>query len=416
MSSIKDINLAPSGAHKIDWVRKNCPLLRSLEADFSREKPFQGIRIALSIHLEAKTAYLCKVLAAGGAEMYITGSNPLSTQDDVAAALAADGLNVYAWYDCSEEEYFGHIRSVLEHNCNIIIDDGGDLVHMLHTEMRDRLPYVIGGCEETTTGIIRLIAMARNNELEFPMVMVNNADCKHLFDNRYGTGQSVFDGINRTTNLIVAGKQVVVAGYGWCGKGVAMRAKGLGARVIVTEINPIKAIEAVMDGFDVMPMEEAAKVGDFFITVTGCAGVIREEHFALMKNGAILCNAGHFDVEIDMKRLREIALDTIDQRKNIVGYQISDGQWIYVLAEGRLVNLAAGDGHPAEIMDMSFAIQALSAKYLVEHKDSLNEKLISVPREVDLEVANRKLRFLGKSIDRLTPEQEAYLNSSNIDI
>ncbi|HAD19354.1 MAG TPA: adenosylhomocysteinase, partial [Lachnospiraceae bacterium] len=236
------------------------------------------------------------------------------------------------------------------------------------------------------------------------------------FDNRYGTGQSVFDGINRTTNLIVAGKQVVVAGYGWCGKGVAMRAKGLGARVIVTEINPIKAIEAVMDGFDVMPMEEAAKVGDFFITVTGCAGVIREEHFALMKNGAILCNAGHFDVEIDMKRLREIALDTIDQRKNIVGYQISDGQWIYVLAEGRLVNLAAGDGHPAEIMDMSFAIQALSAKYLVEHKDSLNEKLISVPREVDLEVANRKLRFLGKSIDRLTPEQEAYLNSSNIDI
>lgn len=416
MSSIKDINLAPSGAHKIDWVRKNCPLLRSLEADFSREKPFQGIRIALSIHLEAKTAYLCKVLAAGGAEMYITGSNPLSTQDDVAAALAADGLNVYAWYDCSEEEYFGHIRSVLEHNCNIIIDDGGDLVHMLHTEVRDRLPYVIGGCEETTTGIIRLIAMARNNELEFPMVMVNNADCKHLFDNRYGTGQSVFDGINRTTNLIVAGKQVVVAGYGWCGKGVAMRAKGLGARVIVTEINPIKAIEAVMDGFDVMPMEEAAKVGDFFITVTGCAGVIREEHFALMKNGAILCNAGHFDVEIDMKRLREIALDTIDQRKNIVGYQISDGQWIYVLAEGRLVNLAAGDGHPAEIMDMSFAIQALSAKYLVEHKDSLNEKLISVPREVDLEVANRKLRFLGKSIDRLTPEQEAYLNSSNIDI
>lgn len=416
MSSIKDINLAPSGAHKIDWVRKNCPLLRSLEADFSREKPFQGIRIALSIHLEAKTAYLCKVLAAGGAEMYITGSNPLSTQDDVAAALAADGLNVYAWYDCSEEEYFGHIRSVLEHNCNIIIDDGGDLVHMLHTEMRDRLPYVIGGCEETTTGIIRLIAMARNNELEFPMVMVNNADCKHLFDNRYGTGQSVFDGINRTTNLIVAGKQVVVAGYGWCGKGVAMRAKGLGARVIVTEINPIKAIEAVMDGFDVMPMEEAAKVGDFFITVTGCAGVIREEHFALMKNGAILCNAGHFDVEIDMKRLREIALDTIDQRKNIVGYQISDGQWIYVLAEGRLVNLAAGDGHPAEIMDMSFAIQALSAKYLVEHKDSLNEKLISVPREVDLEVANRKLCFLGKSIDRLTPEQEAYLNSSNIDI
>ena len=371
---------------------------------------------ALSIHLEAKTAYLCKVLAAGGAEMYITGSNPLSTQDDVAAALVADGLNVYAWYDCTPEEYDQHITSVLENNCNIIIDDGGDLVHMLHTKMQDKLQYVIGGCEETTTGIIRLIAMAKNDELKFPMVLVNNADCKHLFDNRYGTGQSVFDGINRTTNLIVAGKYVVVAGYGWCGKGVAMRAKGLGAKVIVTEVDPIKAIEAVMDGFDVMPMNEAAKIGDFFITVTGCAGVISEDDFKVMKNGAILCNAGHFDVEIDMKRLREIALDTIDQRKNIVGYQISEDKWIYVLAEGRLVNLAAGDGHPAEIMDMSFAIQALSAKYLVENANNLTEKLISVPRNVDLEVANRKLRFLGKSIDTLTPEQEKYLNSSNIDL
>ena len=416
MSSIKDITLAPSGAHKIDWVRKNCPLLRSLEEEFSLEKPFEGIRIALSIHLEAKTAYLCKVLAAGGAEMYITGSNPLSTQDDVAAALVEEGLSVYAWYDCTDEEYFDNIRKVLSHDCNIIIDDGGDLVNMLHTEMKEKLPFVIGGCEETTTGIIRLIAMAKKDELAFPMVLVNNADCKHLFDNRYGTGQSVFDGINRTTNLIVAGKNVVVAGYGWCGKGVAMRAKGLGARVIVTEIDPIKAIEAVMDGFDVMPMAEAAKTGDFFITVTGCAGVIREEHFKLMKNGAILCNAGHFDVEVDMKRLREIALDTIDQRKNIIGYQISEDVWIYVLAEGRLVNLAAGDGHPAEIMDMSFAIQALSAKYLVEHKDSLTEKLISVPREVDLEVAHRKLSFLGKEIDTLTPEQEAYLNSSSIEV
>ena len=416
MSSIKDINLAPSGAHKIDWVRKNCPLLRSLEDDFSQEKPFEGIRIALSIHLEAKTAYLCKVLAAGGAEMYITGSNPLSTQDDVAAALVADGLNVFAWYDCTPEEYDQHITNVLENNCNIIIDDGGDLVHMLHTKMQDKLQYVIGGCEETTTGIIRLIAMAKNNELKFPMVLVNNADCKHLFDNRYGTGQSVFDGINRTTNLIVAGKYVVVAGYGWCGKGVAMRAKGLGAKVIVTEVDPIKAIEAVMDGFDVMPMNEAAKIGDFFITVTGCAGVIREQDFKVMKNGAILCNAGHFDVEIDMKRLREIALDTIDQRKNIVGYQITEDKWIYVLAEGRLVNLAAGDGHPAEIMDMSFAIQALSAKYLVENAKKKKKKLINVPRDVDLEVANRKLRFLGKSIDTLTPEQEKYLNSSNIDL
>lgn len=416
MSEIKDISLAPEGEHKIDWVRKNCPLLRSLEEEFSQSLPFKGIRVALSIHLEAKTAYLCKVLAAGGAEMYVTGSNPLSTQDDVAAALAAAGLNVFAWYNSTPEEYEHHIAKVLENNCNIIIDDGGDLVHMLHTKMQDKIQYVIGGCEETTTGIIRLIAMAKKGELKFPMVLVNNADCKHLFDNRYGTGQSVFDGINRTTNLIVAGKNVVVAGYGWCGKGVAMRAKGLGAKVIVTEIDPVKAIEAVMDGFDVMPMQEAAKIGDFFITVTGCAKVISEEDFRVMKNGAILCNAGHFDVEIDMKRLREIALDTIDQRKNIVGYKISEDRWIYVLAEGRLVNLAAGDGHPAEIMDMSFAIQALSAKYLVEHAGELTEKLINVPKEVDMEVATRKLVFLGKQIDTLTPEQEAYLNSSNVDI
>ena len=413
-SEIRDLNLAESGEHKIDWVKKNCPLLRSLEEEFTKTKPFDGIRIALSIHLEAKTAYLCKVLAAGGAKMFVTGSNPLSTQDDVAAALVAAGLTVFAWYNSTPEEYEHHISRVLENDCNIIIDDGGDLVNMLHTKYPEKIKHVIGGCEETTTGIIRLIALANEGKLQFPMVLVNNADCKHLFDNRYGTGQSVFDGINRTTNLIVAGKNVVVAGYGWCGKGVAMRAKGLGAQVIVTEVDPIKAIEAVMDGFDVMPMNEAAKVGDFFITVTGCSHVIDEEDFKVMKNGAILCNAGHFDVEIDMKRLREIALETIDQRKNIVGYKISEGQWIYVLAEGRLVNLAAGDGHPAEIMDMSFAIQALSAKYLVEHKDNLKEKLIHVPREVDLEVARRKLSFLGKKIDMLTDAQVEYLNSSSV--
>lgn len=411
---IRDINLAESGEQKIDWVRKNCPLLRSLEEDFSKERPFAGVKIALSIHLEAKTAYLCKVLAAGGAQMYITGSNPLSTQDDVAAALVKAGLSVFAWYQSTEEEYARHIRSVLGHRCHIIIDDGGDLVHMLHTQMQECLPYVIGGCEETTTGIIRLMAMAEKEELEFPMVMVNNADCKHLFDNRYGTGQSVWDGINRTTNLIVAGKYVVVAGYGWCGKGVAMRAKGLGAKVIVTEIDPIKAIEAVMDGFEVMPMKEAAARGDIFITVTGCAGVIDQDDFLQMKNGAILCNAGHFDVEIDMKGLQEMALSCINQRDNIVGYEVSKGRFVYVLGEGRLVNLACGDGHPAEIMDMSFAIQALSARYLVQHQGEIREKLISVPREVDLEVANRKLRFLGIGIDELTPEQEDYLHSSGI--
>ncbi len=412
MSEIRDISLAPSGAHKIEWVRRNCPLLRSLEEDFKKEKPFAGKKIALSIHLEAKTAYLCKVLAAGGAEMFITGSNPLSTQDDVAAALVDAGLNVFAWHGATEEEYERHISEALSHHANIIIDDGGDLVNMLHTSKRDELPYVIGGCEETTTGIIRLRAMAAAEQLEFPMVMVNDADCKHLFDNRYGTGQSVWDGINRTTNLIVAGKIVVVAGYGWCGKGVSMRAKALGARVIVTEIDSIKAIEAVMDGFDVMPMKEAAKLGDFFVTVTGCAGVIDEEDFMEMHEGAILCNAGHFDVEIDMKRLREISTETEEVRNNIMGYKLPNGNRIYVLAEGRLVNLAAGDGHPAEIMDMSFAIQALSAKYLVEHENSLQEKLIVVPKEVDEEVARRKLKFLGKEIDTLTEFQKEYLGSS----
>nr|MCR4798737.1 adenosylhomocysteinase [Lachnospiraceae bacterium] len=322
--------------------------------------------------------------------------------------------NVFAKYDCNETEYFSYIETVLKNHCNIMIDDGGDLVNMLHTKLTDELQYVIGGCEETTTGIIRLKAMAAADKLQFPMVMVNNADCKHLFDNRYGTGQSVWDGINRTTNLIVAGKYVVVAGYGWCGKGVAMRAKGLGAKVIVTEVDPIKAIEAVMDGFSVLPMREAAKMGDFFVTVTGCAGVITHDDFLEMKNGAILCNAGHFDVEIDMAGLRKMALSTIDQRQNIVGYEVKKGTFLYVLGEGRLVNLACGDGHPAEIMDMSFAIQALSAKYLVEHSKELTEKLIVVPREVDLEVANRKLKFLGIDIDKLTPEQEAYLNSSEV--
>ena len=410
-SEIRDINLAESGERKIEWVKRNCDLLRMLEGEFEKTKPFAGKKVALSVHLEAKTAYLCKVLKAGGAEMYVTGSNPLSTQDDVAAALVKDGLNVFAWYDATDEEYNSHIRKVLEIGPNVIIDDGGDLVHMMHTEFTNLIPNVIGGCEETTTGIIRLEAMNNKGELKFPMVRVNNADCKHLFDNRYGTGQSVWDGINRTTNLIVAGKNVVVAGYGWCGKGVAMRAKGLGAKVIVTEVNPVRAIEAVMDGFEVMPMNEAAKLGDFFVTVTGCDKVIDKEDFAVMKDGAILCNAGHFDCEIDMAGLRKIAVESKEMRKNIQGYKLPTGQWLCVLAEGRLVNLAAGDGHPAEIMDMSFAIQALSAKYLVENEGKLNSMLIDVPVEVDKEVAARKLAFMGKEIDTLTEEQIAYLNA-----
>lgn len=411
-SIIRDINLAESGERKIEWVKRNCDLLRTLEKEFSETKPFAGKKVALSVHLEAKTAYLCKVLAAGGAEMYVTGSNPLSTQDDVAAALVKAGLNVFAWYNATEEEYNSHIRKVLEVGPNVIIDDGGDLVHMMHTEFVDLIPNVIGGCEETTTGIIRLEAMNKKGELKFPMVRVNNADCKHLFDNRYGTGQSVWDGINRTTNLIVAGKNVVVAGYGWCGKGVAMRAKGLGAKVIVTEVNPIKAIEAVMDGFEVMPMNDAAKIGDFFVTVTGCDKVITKKDFEVMKDGAILTNAGHFDCEVDMAGLRAMAVESKLMRNNIMGYKLPTGQWICVIAEGRLVNLAAGDGHPAEIMDMSFAIQALSAKYLVEHQGKMDSMLIDVPTDVDMDVANRKLEFLGKKIDVLTDEQKAYLDAS----
>ncbi|MEI6580079.1 MAG: adenosylhomocysteinase [Eubacteriales bacterium] len=416
MYEIRDITLAEDGKNKIDWVRKNMPLLQSLEKDFSETKPFAGLKVALSIHLEAKTAYLCLVLAAGGAEMYVTGSNPLSTQDDVAAALAEKGINVFAWYNTTPAEYKSHLKRVIENGPNIIIDDGGDLVNLIHSEYKELLPNVIGGCEETTTGIGRLLSMDKAVKLKFPMIAVNNAKCKYLFDNRYGTGQSVWDGINRTTNLIVAGKTVVVAGYGWCGKGVAMRALGLGASVIITEIDAIKALEAKMDGFAVMPMREAAKLGDFFITVTGCKDVITEKDFEIMKNGAILCNAGHFNVEIDVARLEEISVEKKIQRKNIMGYRLLNGNWIYILAEGRLVNLAAGDGHPAEIMDMSFAIQALSAEYLAKTKGHLNNecKVIDVPQVIDVEVAKRKLAFWGLGIDELTSEQSAYINSYNV--
>ena len=412
MHQIRDIALAPGGHMKINWVRRNMPLLHGLESEFANEKPFAGLKIALSVHLEAKTAYLCRVLAAGGADMWITGSNPLSTQDDVAAALAEDGLNVFAWHGTTEAECHAHLRAVLGAGPNIIIDDGGDLVTMLHEELPQLCDIIIGGCEETTTGIVRLVAMAAAKRLRFPMIRVNDADCKHLFDNRYGTGQSVFDGIDRTTNLIVAGKTVVVAGYGWCGKGVAMRAKGLGAKVMVTEIDPIKGIEAIMDGFTLAPMRDAAAQGDLFITVTGCRDVITEAHFPLMKDGAILCNAGHFDVEVSVKALEALAVEKREMRKNIMGYKLPNGRWVHLLAEGRLVNLAAGDGHPAEIMDMSFAIQALSAKWLASHRnDAFDEKLLAVPREIDLEVARRKLQSMGCGIDTLTEEQKAYLSA-----
>ena len=395
------------------------PLLEGLEKEFQAEKPFKGLKVALSVHLEAKTAHLCEVLAEGGAEMFITGSNPLSTQDDVAAALVHEGLNVFAVHGATPEEYERGIRRVIEDGPNIIIDDGGDLVSMIHENYPELIQNVIGGCEETTTGILRLEAMDKANKLRFPMMLVNDASCKHLFDNRYGTGQSVWDGINRTTNLIVAGKDVVVAGYGWCGKGVAMRAKGLGARVIVTEVDPIKAMEAVMDGFRVMSMTEAAAIGDIFVTVTGCEDVVTTEHFMKMKDGAICCNAGHFDCEVSMTRLRELAVSASPARNNIMRYDLPNGRKIYILAEGRLVNLAAGDGHPAEIMDMSFAIQALSARYLADNREILRRTqddrrnpgsmLYHVPEDIDREIARRKLESWGIKIDTLTEKQKIYL-------
>ncbi len=409
MNEIRDIALAPSGETKIAWVRRNMPVLRGIEADFAREKPFAGMKIALSVHLEAKTAYLCRVLAAGGAEMYVTGSNPLSTQDDVAAALAAGGMEVHAVYGASEEEYFGHIKNVLAHGPNIIIDDGGDLLETMRTDFPELCRDVIGGCEETTSGIHRIRKLAKDGQLPFTMVEVNDADCKHLFDNRYGTGQSVWDAIMRTTNLIVAGKVVVVSGYGWCGKGVALRANGLGAKVVVTETDPIRAIEAVMDGYEVMPMRDAARIGEIFCSVTGCKDVMGAEHFALMRDGAILSNAGHFNVEIDMEALEKTAVRKYTARHNITAYVMPDGRELFVLGEGRLVNLACGDGHPAEIMDMSFAIQALSAEYLAKNAGKLPCAPLTVPREIDEAVARRKLASLGVEIDTMTTEQKDYM-------
>lgn len=408
MSQIKDITLAPSGRDKIDWVRSYMPILNSIRADFEKTRPFAGKRITMSIHLEAKTAYLATVLRAGGAEVYVTGCNPLSTQDDVAAALAADGFEVFARRGVSDEEYEAHLKSALSCCPHLIIDDGGDLIALLHGECREYGKNLIGGCEETTTGIHRLLSRERAGELDYPMVDVNDADCKHLFDNRYGTGQSTLDGIMSSTNLILAGKTVVVAGYGWCGKGLAMRAKGMGAVVIVTEIDPVKAIEAIMDGFTVLPMDEAAKRGDLFVTLTGCNDVIRREHFEMMKDGVLLANSGHFDVEIDKKALKELSVEDWERKPNIHGYRMKDGRVLNLLAEGRLVNLAAGNGHPAEIMDMSFAIQAKGLEYLAKNEGHLEKKVYAVPAEIDRKVAEIKLASLGVSIDHLSPEQEAY--------
>ena len=412
MSQIKDITLAPSGADKIAWVASYMPILNHIKKEFEQTLPFKGMKIAMSIHLEAKTAYLAKVLRAGGAEVFVTGCNPLSTQDDVAAALAAEGFEVFARRGVSDEEYTEHLKKTLSCVPDLMIDDGGDLTSLLHGECREYGKNLIGGAEETTTGIHRLLSRERAGLLDYTMVDVNDADCKHLFDNRYGTGQSTLDGIMNSTNLILAGKTVVVAGYGWCGKGVAMRAKGMGAVVIVTEIDPIKAIEAVMDGFTVMPMDDAARLGDLFITLTGCCDVIRREHFEVMKDGVLLSNSGHFDVEIDKVALKEMSVEDWERKPNIHGYRMPDGRVLNLLAEGRLVNLAAGNGHPAEIMDMSFGIQAKSLAFLAKNAGKLEKRVYAVPAEIDRAVAAVKLAAMGISIDTLSAEQTEYLNKA----
>lgn len=411
-SMIKDIALAPTGHQKIAWVKEHMPLLNILNERYAEKKIFDGLNMVVTIHLEAKTAYLAQTLKNCGANVVVTGSNPLSTQDDVAAALADSGITVFATHACSQEEYDLYLSKALDTKPSLIIDDGGDLVNMLHSTRRELIPNLIGGSEETTTGVHRLKALNEAGKLAFPMIAVNDAYCKYLFDNRYGTGQSSWDGIMRTTNLAVAGKTVVVAGYGWCGKGVAMRAKGLGANVIVTEIDPIKGIEAVFDGFRVMPMRAAAKYGDFFVTVTGCKDVITKEHFPLMKDGAVLANAGHFDVEINVKDLEAITVEpAYEVRKNITTYTMPDGKKINLLGEGRLVNLACGDGHPVEVMDLSFAMQFLAMKYLLEHKGELQNNLYVLPEELNTEIAALKLEAMGAGIDTLTPEQYAYLHA-----
>ncbi|MGN7454989.1 adenosylhomocysteinase [Paenibacillus pasadenensis] len=410
-SIVADRSLAAEGKLKIDWVQAHMPVLNQIREQFEKEQPFKGLKVSICLHLEAKTAYLAKVVQAGGAEVTITGSNPLSTQDDVCAALVEDGITVFAKYNPDPQEFKQLMVRALESKPDLIIDDGGDFATILHAERPDLMENLRGGAEETTTGIIKLKALQKEGALKFPMVAVNDAYCKHLFDNRYGTGQSAWDGLIRTTNLIVTGKTVVVVGYGWCGKGVAMRAKGLGANVIVTEVDAIKAVEAHMDGFQVMPMAEAAKHGDMFITVTGNKYVINGEHYPQMKNGAILANAGHFDVEFSKPDLAALTKEIRTVRKNIEEYRLHDGRSIYVLAEGRLVNLAAGDGHPAEIMDMTFALQAVALKYVNDSYKELGPGVVSVPYELDERVARTKLEALGIHIDALTEEQKQYLDS-----
>ena len=409
MSIVKDMSLAPSGHQKIQWVRDFMPALSGIEERFRREKPFEGLTIAVSVHLEAKTANLGLVLREGGAKVYLTGCNPLSTQDDVAAAMADLGVETFGVHGVDMQGYEDLLVETLKCRPHLIVDDGGDLIHLLGGKCADLAEHLIGGCEETTTGILRLKAREREGILPCAMMAVNDAKAKHYYDNKYGTGQSVWDAIMHTTNLVVAGKTVVVAGYGWCGKGVAMRASGMGADVIVTEVDPFKALEATMENFRVMPMDEAAKYGDIFVTATGCKDVITPKHFEVMKNNAILTNAGHFDCEVDVAALAGMAEERFPRRDSIEGFRLPDGRTLNVLAEGRLVNLAAGNGHPAEIMDMSFAVQALSLEWMAKHAGQLEKKVYNVPEEIDDQIGRVKLAAMGLSIDTLTQEQKDYL-------
>ncbi|SHK35759.1 adenosylhomocysteinase [Thermocrinis minervae] len=409
---VKDLSLADVGRDRIEWAEKDMPVLRSIRERFSREKPFQGMRIGACLHVTTETANLVLTLKEGGAEVFLAASNPLSTQDDVAAALVKYfGIHVFAVKGEDTQTYYSHLRAVIESRPNIVIDDGADLISTIHKEYPSLAEEILGGMEETTTGVIRLKAMARDKVLRFPIIAVNDAYTKHMFDNRYGTGQSTIDAILRATNRLLAGSYFVVAGYGWCGKGVAQRARGMGAIVVVTEVDPIKALEARMDGFLVMPMREAAKIGDFFVTVTGNTSVIREEHIRLMKDGAIISNSGHFNVEIDIQALERLSKSKRRIREYVEEYTLEDGRRIYLLAEGRLVNLAAAEGHPASVMDMSFANQALSAEYILKNHSNLQKDVYKVPDEIDRQVAMLKLKAMGIQIDELTPDQIRYLSS-----
>ncbi|MCX7738924.1 MAG: adenosylhomocysteinase [Hydrogenothermaceae bacterium] len=409
---VEDLSLADKGLLRIQWAEKDMPVLRQIKERFEKEKPLKGLTVGACLHVTTETANLMITLKSGGANVFLTASNPLSTQDDVAAALVKHfDIPVFAIYGEDRETYYKHLNAVLDQKPNITMDDGADLISLLHMERQELIDNVYGGTEETTTGVIRLKAMAKEGVLRFPVIAVNDAYTKHMFDNKYGTGQSTIDGILRATNRLIAGSKFVVAGYGWCGKGVAMRARGMGADVIITEVDPLKALEAVMDGFRVIPMEEAAKVGDFFVTVTGNINVIDRQHIAVMKNGAIISNSGHFDVEINLKALESMSVKTKDIRENVKEYTLEDGRNIYILAEGRLVNLAAAEGHPAQVMDMSFANQALSAEYVYKNAGNLERQVYKVPDELDFEVARLKLQALGVKIDTLTDEQVKYLNS-----